>query len=499
MLRLGSGFDLVQILSLKITCGSCDMEIKNVNSVFADIVWTLLAVLIVPTAAFWIVGNVWFIDRAIVNVDYLIVCLFLIYFGAAPVLAAIAIVMVLDLVFSLAPAYHFSLVTVLDSVRDILDLEPGFLIIETFKVMTLIFTCTVLIYVPLKKIQSAKSAVATCLLFVIVISILDIELSANSLADSDSYTINANIAASSLNNLRLALSTSKLDSIEQIVRPAQSASEVLRDPYPWAGSRFPTIILIVVESLGQFNDPKLNQFQLAPIMALDSEADVKLQQGVVEFEGSTVPGELRELCGVKLLAVHPNSALLPTNTCLPQLFNEEGYETIAIHGFIGTLFSRSRWYPILKFEQIWFAPKLDELIVNAKRCGIAFHGICDEDIWGLIVRQHLTINVRPKFIYWLTLSAHLPVEHPNGNSNANCSEFEVLDQEPELCNLVVQQRKLFTEIAASIRKHELGGTRILMVGDHAPPFLKNEIRALFNPRNVPYINIQIPTFVNESN
>ena len=458
------------------------MNIKIVNPVIADTVWTLLAVLIIPTAAFWVISNVWFIDRAIVNVDYLVVCLFLIYFGAVPVLTAIAVVLVLDFLFSMAPAYHFSLVSVLDSVRDIWALEPGFLVIETLKVMTLIFTCSVLIYVPLKKIRSATTSAVTCFLLIILISILDIELSANSLADSDSYTINANIAASSLNNLRLALSTSEHGSSEQVVQPASSASKVLRDSNSWTDSQFPTIILIVVESLGQFNDPQLNQFQWGPILALGGVHEVELKQGVVEFEGSTVPGELRELCGIKLPAIHPNSAVLPINTCLPQLFRQHGFETIAIHGFIGTLFSRSRWYPDLKFEKIWFAPTLDELIVKANRCGIAFHGICDEDIWRLIMHQHLTTPDAPKFIYWLTLSAHLPVEHPSNGSDINCSEFEVLDQETELCNLVFQHRKLFAEIAASIRKHELGGTRILLVGDHSPPFLKNEIRSLSVPK-----------------
>jgi phosphoglycerol transferase MdoB-like AlkP superfamily enzyme len=227
------------------------------------------------------------------------------------------------------------------------------------------------------------------------------------------------------------------------------------------------------------------------VLALHEQAGVVVNKGTIGFEGSTVPGELRELCGIRLLAVHPNPSILPAGECLPRVFSKKGYTTFGIHGFIGTLFSRNRWYPVLGFDNIWFAPEIDEKLTGANRCGIAFHGVCDTDLWKMIVEVNSETAEQKNFFYWLTLSAHLPVEYPKDTNLAVCVQFEALVEHKELCYLVLQQRQLFSEIAISITKGELNNTRILLVGDHAPPLLNNETRALFSEELVPYVDIQI--------
>ncbi|MSQ98263.1 MAG: hypothetical protein EXR85_03045 [Xanthomonadales bacterium] len=414
----------------------------------------------------------------------------LIFFGAIVAALGMAAVLVLDIVFSAAPAYHFSLASVVDSISDLFSLEPAFLAVEVAKVLLLVAICTTLTYLSLRKSQSAKTVALTCIVFAAFVTFLDIRLSANALAGSDAYTLNTNVSASSFYSLGIALGTANQDSQNQDFQPAESASEVLRTPQAETGEQFESLILIVVESLGTFNDPGLDRFQLEPLVALADRAGILLDQGSVKFEGSTVPGELRELCGIRLLVVHPDMATLPTENCLPELLGNLGYTTWAIHGFIGTMFSRNRWYPAL-FNTVWFAPELDEQIVEAHRCGIAFHGICDTDVWSLIVELRSKEPASKKFIYWLTLSAHLPVEHPGMPGSTNCSSFVVLVQNPGLCNLVLQQRQLFTEIAGSIARGELNNTRLLLVGDHAPPFLNQDTRALFSAKDVPFIDIQI--------
>ncbi len=455
-----------------------------------DILWTLLAVAAIPGLTFWFVGNFWFIDRAIFNVDYMLVCAALIFFGAIVAALGMAVVLVLDIVFSAAPAYHFSLASVLDSISDLFSLEPAFLAVEVAKVLLLVVICTTLTYLSLRKARSAKTVALTCIVFAVLVTFLDIRLSANALADSDAYTLNANVAASSFYSLGIALRTADQDSQNPDFQLTESASEVLRDTASITTTPFKTVILIVVESLGEFHDPELENFQLEPLLALEHQVGASLKRGVVKFEGSTVPGELRELCGIRLLVVHPDAASLPTENCLPELLGKLGYTTWAIHGFIGTLFSRNRWYPAL-FNSVWFAPELDEQIVAANRCGIAFHGICDKDVWRLIVELRSREPAAKKFIYWLTLSAHLPVEHPGTAGSANCSAFAALEQNSGLCNLVLQHRQLFAEIAQSIARGELDNTRLLLVGDHAPPFLNQDTRALFSAKDVPFVDIQI--------
>ena len=468
------------------------MRNHNFHVAVKDVLWTLTAVIVIPGLAFWLIGQFWFIDRAIFNIDYMVLCLLLIPFGVTAVGLGTALILVLDVVFSLAPAYHFSLTSVIDSMRDLTSLEPGFLVAELSKVILIVFACTALVWLCLKKARSTKIIAMTCLVSAVTVVVLDIRLSVNTFADSDTYTLNTNIAASSINNLRIAFSTADHNLPNQFISPAESAGELLRESLDMGIGKFQTIILIVVESLGEITSPELNRYQMEPVLALKNQAGIVLNTGLVRFKGSTVPGELRELCGIQLLAVHPDVSILPGENCLPNIFSDQGYRTLAIHGFLGAMFSRNRWYPSLAFDDIWFAPELDERIINARRCGIAFNGICDEEVWSLIGELVSTESGSKQFIYWLTLSAHLPVENHDKPNSESCDSFDVLVQYPSLCNLVLRQREFFSSIAMYINDRKLTNTRILMVGDHSPPFLSNEIRSVFNSEYVPFIDIQIP-------
>jgi len=465
----------------------------NYWDITTDILCTLLAVAVIPALIFWVIEQFWFIDRAIFNVDYLWVCLVLIPFGAVAVATGMASILILDIVFSFAPAYHFSLASVIYSINDLFRLEPGFLAAEAGKVMLVVLLGTISIYLAIKKTQSKRIVIATCVVSVILLALLDLRFSANSVVERDSYALNINIAASSVNNLRLAINTAGQNSRNQKVQLSESASQDFRASLANTNEKFQTIILIVVESLGEFSNHELKDFQMEPIVALENHSSIDLNHGVVAFEGSTVPGELRELCGIKLLAVHPDTSILPVEECLPKVLNGMDYRTWAIHGFIGTLFSRNRWYPALEFDNVWFAPELDKQINKANRCGIAFHGICDTDIWKMIVDLKSSEPDSKKFIYWLTLSAHLPVEHTDNSGSSSCSQYQLLAQNTELCDLVLKHRQFFSEIAMSAKRGDLDNTRIILVGDHSPPFLDNNTRALFSPEYVPYIDIKIPS------
>ena len=467
------------------------MNKNNYRDVATDIFYTLLAVAVIPSLIFLVIEQFWFIDRAIFNIDYLWVCLVLIPFGAITVAIGMASILILDIIFSFAPAYHFSLTSVLSSINDLFSLEPGFLAAEAGKVMLVVLLGTISIYLAIRKTRSTKWVMVTCAVSVILLSLLDMRFSANDIVERDSYALNTNIAASSVNNLRRAINTVDQNARSQTIRPSESASEAFRESLANNSEEFQNIMLIVVESLGVLANSELNDFQMEPIVALKNHPGVVLNSGVVTFEGSTVPGELRELCGIKLLAVHPDTSILPVEKCLPKVLSETGYKTWAIHGFIGTLFSRNRWYPALEFDNVWFAPELDEKIHKANRCGIAFHGICDMDIWKMIVDLKSGEPDSRKFIYWLTLSAHLPVENSDNSGSPACSQYQALAQNTALCNLVLKHRQFFSGIAKSAKRGELDNTRIILVGDHSPPFLDNKTRTLFSSEYVPYVDIKI--------
>lgn|GEM_PF-2419825 len=456
-----------------------------------DIIFTFLAVVVIPNFIFLIVNQFWFIDRALFNIDYLLLCLILIPFGPIAVAIGVAFILVLDVVFAFAPAYHFSLSTVLQSVSDMFKLEPAFLVVEICKVTTLVLLGTISTYYLIKNTHSKKLVMVTCVISSIILVLLDVNLSANALGSRSANSLSINISASSINNLRLAVNTTDRSDQDQYFEKSESASKILRVVHSASVEGFQSIILIVVESLGEFATSELNDIQLAPIFTLKDHPGITIDSGNVKFEGSTVPGELRELCGIRLLTAHPNTAVLPIHDCLPKKLDEAGYDTLAIHGFIGTMFSRNQWYPALGFDEVWFASEIDGLISDVDRCGIAFHGVCDVDIWKKIVALHSDKSQSKRFIYWLTLSAHLPVERPRQSDSFRCADYQALAQNNELCSLVMRHRQLFSEIAKNIKNGALQNSRIILVGDHAPPFLDNSTRTLFTSGTVPYVDIRV--------
>lgn len=467
------------------------MTAVNFRNAVTDIVITIFAVVVIPSLIFYFIDQFWFIQRAVFNIDYLLVCLILVLFGPVYVAIGVATILVLDIVFSFAPAYHFSLTSILHSISDMFSLEPDFLIVEAGKVVALVLLGTISTYLSIKKTQSKKIVMAACAVSIIGLVLLDIKFSANSISERDANSIKTNIAASSINNLRLAVSTADQNSQVQSIQVSESASHVLWAQEANANEQYQSVILIVVESLGAFKDGALNNIQMAPVLALKNQAGIVTESGVMAFEGSTVPGELRELCAIKLLAVHPDISILPIEDCLPRIMGERGYETLAIHGFIGTMFSRNRWYPALAFDDIWFAPEIDRQDREANRCGIAFHGICDVDVWKKIAALVSKETVSKRFIYWLTLSAHLPVQRVKPTGSFSCSDYPSLTHNAQVCSMVLRHRQLFSEVAMSVKNGELKSTRIILVGDHSPPFLDDETRSLFSSEYVPYVDIQI--------
>ena len=161
------------------------MNKNNYRGVATDIFYTLLAVAVIPGLIFLVIEQFWFIDRAIFNIDYLWVCLVLIPFGAATVAIGMASILVLDIIFSFAPAYHFSLTSVLSSINDLFSLEPGFLAVEAGKVMLIVLLGSISIYLAIRKTRSTRWVMVTCVVSVILLSLLDMRFSANEFVERD--------------------------------------------------------------------------------------------------------------------------------------------------------------------------------------------------------------------------------------------------------------------------------------------------------------------------
>ncbi|MGI4853859.1 MAG: sulfatase-like hydrolase/transferase [Janthinobacterium lividum] len=242
------------------------------------------------------------------------------------------------------------------------------------------------------------------------------------------------------------------------------------------------VVVVVVESMGLLTDVaararQLNDFQYDS--AIQSRYAVTV--GSVPFTGATVPGEMRELCHLQS-TVHVSDATLDGKPpCLPQQFRGLGYETASFHGYRGAMFLREKWYPTLGFESSDFLTELKDL----PTCSGAFYGACDSAIASHI-EQRLATKHReggpPQFLYWMTLTSHLPVDVSNAPAKP-CP----ITADTEVCAQLAYIGVVLDSVKKLALDESTGPTAIVVVGDHAPPYASMDRRDLFDSNSVPYI------------
>lgn len=464
-------------------------RLPALRSLLKDLALASAMFLLVPALIWAAAGQFWFVDRAWINLDYLLLgSMMLLRRSWLWPLLLIGLIG-LDIVFALAPAYHFSPGSVAMSATEVLRLAPAFAVSRALLVLLLAGLAGWLLFRSTRAIVHRRLSSLGCAALLLLSTGADAVLSGSTLSGRDATDVPVNLAFSGMNNARVAWATSG-DGVgaDATVAP-EFASRSLHADLRTAAVRERNVVVVVVESLGRFADPDLQAWQLAPLLALDDDPRLHVRSGSVEFSGSTVPGELRELCGIRLHNVHPDATMLPVGDCLPSRMRDAGYQSLAVHGYLGSVFSRELWYPAVGFDRVWFAPQLASRVAP-KRCGIAYNGWCDREVWQAIVRELSSRTGPPRFVYWLTLSAHLPVAAVSDDQAARLCSAPALAADGAACALLVAHHKLLTTIADDLRG-ELGAhTRLLLVGDHAPPFLDQESRSLFDSGRVPFVEVR---------
>jgi len=202
-----------------------------------------------------------------------------------------------------------------------------------------------------------------------------------------------------------------------------------------------------------------------------------VESGYDKFHGSTLPGEVRELCGTKLDFKHSKTL---SDKCLPRVLRADGYQTSAFHGFDGYFYSRDVVYPALGFQTVRFRKDLRAV----DSCGGAFPGRCDDDTAAYALAQ----AARPgkQFSYMMSLSAHAVIDPKTlarpyvtaNRLNRPGSDGQVLDRA-----LILQTVRMAAGNPA------LAGGMLYFNGDHNPP---EEAEALGLPAGqTPYLLVRL--------
>lgn len=248
----------------------------------------------------------------------------------------------------------------------------------------------------------------------------------------------------------------------------------------------PNVVLVVVESWGMLQDPHLAGLLTAAYADPKIASAYDVSFGTVPFDGLTVPGEARELCESHIGFGITRISASDSDACLPGMFRDRGYETDAVHGYVGGMFQRARWYRNIGFERMTFKPDLQKL--GLPICPGAFPGICDASIAPWIGSQLEQGNpAAPKFVYWVTLNSHIPVPlNPHLPADSTCATQATLSGSGALCSwfrLVLSVHESVAQLALQV---EARPTVFVVVGDHAPPFASLPLRSRFSNTVVPF-------------
>lgn len=229
------------------------------------------------------------------------------------------------------------------------------------------------------------------------------------------------------------------------------------------GNNGDKILLVVNESLGKATDPNIQKALLAPLYKYKQNYEY-IEDGGFSFVGPTVSGELRELCQKNATVMDISKVKDNEFTnCLPTLLREQGYETYSVHGAAGELYDRSRWYPMIGFNQVLFK----EDFTAARDCK-SFSGKCDYDLFEPIV--DIFASKEKVLLYWLTLNTHTPYDDYLFVDGFDCKKFS-LKVKSEACLNFKQQYQFFYRLSEYVQDDRMKGVEVYIVGDHAPPIM----------------------------
>lgn len=244
------------------------------------------------------------------------------------------------------------------------------------------------------------------------------------------------------------------------------------------------VLVIINESWGVPINAKVQQEVLASVLRNNNNiSDIK--QGILDFEGFTIGGELRELCQKTVSHFNLKNQKQGFENCLPHVYQKSGYKTISVHGALGLMYDRQYWYPRAGFEKMLFRDQ--GLDLPNSHC-YSFPGNCDQDIEKR-VEQQFKENEKI-FLYWLTLNTHATYDRRDLNINIfDCKKYEIEDNTESCRNLKLQAQYFYT-LSKLVKSPYLKGTKVIVVGDHQPPIISKET-TVFKEAKVPIIEFYV--------
>jgi phosphoglycerol transferase MdoB-like AlkP superfamily enzyme len=445
----------------------------------------LLTVFALPNLIFALLRFVLPVRRAWISIDYLALSFLVCWFrGRKLYIAVVAILLYCaDAICSFSEIYYFDFGTALRYLKDLRQVSPW---LTAPMALALLAVACAIAWMGCAADMRKESRHASLLLGAASVLLVPIWLARGVLTDSWTKQGPEVLVGSSL--------ATEIKESMALFNPLQSRQKTQSAAYSAApalaygdGSSPQNVLIILEEALGGLKNAADQDAVLAPLESPEVKARYTFRRGSVAFFGGTVGGEMRELCDTSL---GPGDSTPDTlRDCLPWKFRKLGYHTIGVHGFTKKMFDRQSWYPQIGIQELIFR---EELAAKLKGiCGSAFAGNCDTEVASYIGDLIAARRNQRLFIHWMTLTAHLPVDDKTAaSSQFPCENFDFTRRYHEVCNVIRVQFETNQAIAKLVLRPDLPPMTVIIAGDHAPPFMTNPLRALYQQDKVPYIILE---------
>lgn len=257
----------------------------------------------------------------------------------------------------------------------------------------------------------------------------------------------------------------------------QNENSVTKSEADWAIAHQANLLLILVESMGLPKDPDMAASLMGNFQLAELQAHYRIRTGSTVALGSTIHGELRELCNGHLI-----DGLFGAGNvhCLPMHMGRHGYNTVAVHANHAKMYGRDQWYPAIGFRQYINA---DGGELPRGEVGDRWGSLLDGDTIDWVASRISTR--KQEFWYLLTVSTHLPASQLPGVS---VSKECLAGKGGALCVHHANLQSVMARISKAALRMQ--NTVIVVVGDHPPPFLTPGSRSMYSQDRVPFMVLE---------
>jgi hypothetical protein len=250
-------------------------------------------------------------------------------------------------------------------------------------------------------------------------------------------------------------------------------------------------VVIVLESWGLLLNDELLRDQIAPFYKIDS-SKFKITFEKSYFSGATLQAESRELLNKEGEAYF---SVINHNKCdIKNLIKkkiEQQYKTIAVQPFDGTYSRGTKFKKLIGFEIFRDYKFFHDTLGLKTIFNNQYQSVLDEEVFAYIF-ENLKKSTK-NFTYCLTINTHLPffLTKEQKDDTAFIKFREIYKNKfpnENVMEMYYRMNQELISIANLINKSDVD--KVLIIGDHAPPYIFKNERNLFAADYVPSILVE---------